>query len=102
MFPIINQTQSGTHVDEYSGYIEEGTPLACGVVIWEGVVIVVEALADCAETHEPVLGGVDVAVIGTIPIEVSEAVDEPCEVERADIAERATRKERIERVLIPQ
>ena len=64
--------------------------------------IVVEALANCAETHEPVLGGVDVAVIGTVPIEVSEAVDEPCDMECADVAECTTCKECIERVLIPQ
>ena len=64
--------------------------------------IVVEALADCVETHEPVLSGVDVAVVGTVPIEVSEAVDKPCDMECVDVAEHATCKERIEKVLVTQ
>lgn len=49
------------------------------VVHGKRVVVVVESLADRAQTHEQILGRVDGLVVGSVTPHVRHTIDQPCE-----------------------
>lgn len=84
---VVGLAEPGHGVDEDGGEVEAPAQLAGGVVPGEGVVVVVEALADGADDDGEVLARADVAVVGLAAPHVRGAVHQPRHVERPAVAE---------------
>jgi hypothetical protein len=102
--PPPNEADGGAHVDEELGGVELARDAELGGGVVEGVLVVpvVPALADGAEGHEGVLGGVGEDVVRVVAHEVGGGVDEPGEVQNDGVAESAGDEEGVPEFLAPE
>jgi hypothetical protein len=89
------------HIQQQRRQVKPRAKLARRIVVREGVVVVVEALAECDERDEEVFGGVDEAVVRLVPQQVRDGVDAPGEVQGQRVAQHARYEERHRQVLVP-
>ena len=114
---IVSKAELGHRVDEPGGHVEPEAPLAGAVVVGEGVVVVVEALAHREHWDQPakfrtwlvhllslieiesnniwpVLGRANVLVVGLHAEHMSGGVDQPGKVQDGHVSEEVDMKKR--------
>lgn len=99
---VVSQAQVAHEVDEAGGGVVAQTELTGGVVEGEGVVKVVESFTNSSESNEAVFSGIDVLVVGFVPIHVRSAVDKPRNVERDGVAQDGGQEVGVPQALSPE
>lgn len=99
---VIRLSNVGHGIDEGSGDVEPPAKLTGGIVLWECVVVVVEAFTHCPEGDYHVLCRVDTLVIGPHAPHVGCTVDQPGSIEPHHIAKNGAQVEGVPQTLTPE
>lgn len=86
-------SQHGHEVNEAGGEVEPRAVFTGGVVVWECVVVVMEAFADGAHRHKSVFARVDRVVVRLVAPHVGGAVHQPRHVKDEDVAQNGREAE---------
>ncbi len=103
LLQIVGLSEQGHAVNESLGEVEvDGAELARRIVLRKGVVVVVEALADRAQTHEQILDRIDACIVGFPAPNMGYAVHQPGRVQSEHVAENCRHEVGVHEALVPQ
>ena len=73
-----------------------------GVVIGEGMVVVIEAFPNSTNSDKQVLSWTNVLVVRLVTPHMGSTVHTPCYIEQGDVSEHSTHKEAVPQTLTPE
>ena len=98
----MHQADGCTQIDEGGGDVEIFSKLRGRVVVGEGVVVVVESLAQTGGDHEGRLAGLDALVVWARAKVVGGTVDQPSAVQGDQVADHEGEHEGAPEALVPE
>ena len=99
---VVRLPEEVHQVDEHGSDVETVAHLTRLVIEGEGVVEVVESLADSPQSNQPVLGWVDLAVVRSDTVVMGEGIYQPGHVKGEDVTRASRHRECYEGVFTPR
>lgn len=99
---IIRPSNLCHEVNENSGDVDSPTIFTSGIITWENMMIVVEALTNCSKCNKEVFGWINMTVIRFVTPQVSRTVDCPGGIQCQSVAENSTDEITCPRTLSPE
>ncbi|GBO09889.1 hypothetical protein AVEN_132528-1 [Araneus ventricosus] len=100
-FQVIGLSNQRHEIYEYFGKVERVAQLACGVVPWEDVVVVVPTFSVTEEGNESIFSRFNILIVRLVAIFVGSAVHQPREVQAEAVSRHACYEERVPHSFAP-